>query len=97
MRSPSAPVEYVTAFWKGDVISRRAQSIKASLSTLLILEEMVSRAVVRKMTARNETRCLLNIDSSFSTIGMENGLRVSRCQFEQLEVIQYLASAQNHG
>ena len=90
-----ASVEYMTAFWNGDVISRRAQSMNASLSTLLILEEMVSRAAVRKVTAKIETRNLLNIDISFSTIGVRNVLEMDRCQFEQLEVIQYLPGAQN--
>ncbi len=66
-----------------------------SLSTLLILEEMVSKAAVRKVTAKIETRNLLNIDISFSTIGVKNVLEMDRCQFEQLEVIQYLAGAQN--
>lgn len=69
--------------------------MNASLSTLLILEEMVSKAAVRKMTAKIETRNLLNIDISFSTIGVKNVLEMDRCQFEQLEVIQYLAGAQN--
>ena len=67
--------------------------MNASLSTLLILEEMVSRAAVRKMTAKMETRNLLNIDISFSTIGVENVLGMGRCQSKQLEVIQYLAGA----
>jgi hypothetical protein len=56
---------------------------------------MVSKAAVRKVTAKIETRNLLNIDISFSTIGVKNVLEMDRCQFEQLEVIQYLAGAQN--
>jgi hypothetical protein len=47
--------------------------------------------VVRKMTAKNEMRYLLNIDISFSSMGMIGVLRLNRCQFEQFEVIQYLA------